>query len=184
MRLKAVLQVFVLVIAMALVAGTVFLHLQDYSRIKGLIEQAIMDASGHRLVIHGNLTLSLSLAPELEVKDVKLANTSWGSQPQMVTIGQLTVRLKLLPLLRGDVEFKDINLVDTRILLETDASGRANWHFTPANTARADLAIRNLGIKRLGINQLVVTYRSGEAGAAEEHYTLEQLELSNTQDRN
>jgi len=92
MRLKTVLQFFVLVIAMALVAGIVFLHLQDYSRIKGLIEQAVMDASGRRLVIHGDLTLSLSLAPELEVKDVTLENTSGGS-PVALAILSASVRL-------------------------------------------------------------------------------------------
>ena len=183
MRLKAVTKVSVLVIATTLVAGYGFLYFQDYSRIKGLIEQAMLDASGRRLVIHGDLVLSLSLTPALEVKDVTLANASWGSKPQMVTIGLLRVRLKLLPLFKGEVKFKDIKLADTQILLETDAGGQANWHFTPTNAARADLAINNLGIKRLLIDQLAITFRSGQGGAAEEHYTLDHLTLSNTPDK-
>lgn len=184
MRLKALFRMFALVIAMALAAGYVFLHLQDYSRIKNLIEQAVTDASGRRLVIHGNLELALSLKPELEVQDVTLANTGWGSQPQMMTIGRLRVRLKLLPLFRGDVEFKDIRLVETRLLLETDTTGQANWHFTPVNAARADRAVRKLGIKRLGIDKLSVSFRDGEAGSEEQHYTLAYLNLSRSKDKN
>jgi len=183
MRLKAVIKVLVLVIATTLIAGYGFLYFRDYSRIKGLIEQAMLDASGRRLVIHGDLALSLSLTPALEVKDVTLANAGWGSKPQMVTIGLLRVRLKLLPLFKGEVKFKDIKLADTRILLETDASGQANWHFTPTNTARADLAISNLGVKRLLIDQLAVTFRGAESGVAEEHYSLDHLRLSNMPDK-
>lgn len=183
MRLKAVIRVFVAVIVVALVAGYGFLYFQDHSRLKGLIEQAVQDASGRQLVIRGDLSLALSLKPTLEVKDVTLANTRWGSEPQMVTVGLLRVRLKLLSLLAGEVRFKDIELADTRVLLEKDADGQANWFFSPDNAARADVAIRNFGIKRLQIEQLNITLRSDETGLADEHYTVDSLKLKTTSDK-
>ncbi len=131
MRLKIVLPAFSLLIAMTLAAGYIFLRFQDYSHVKTLIEQLASDASGRRLVIHGDLTLTLSLAPELETRDVTLENASWGSQARMLSIGLLKVRLKLLPLLRGDIEFENIRLIDTRLLLESGAAGQNNWNFTP-----------------------------------------------------
>ena len=55
MRLKAVIRVFVAVIVVALVAGYGFLYFQDHSRLKGLIEQDVQDASGRQLVMSGDL---------------------------------------------------------------------------------------------------------------------------------
>ena len=184
MRLKTVLPSLALIVTVAMVAGYIYLQQRDYSHIKRLIEQAMTDAAGRRLVIHGDLALALSLKPSLEVKDVTLANASWGTKPDMVTIGLLRVRLRILPLFRGEVLIKNVELINTQVLLETGASGQANWHFTPANATRADSGIKELGIKRLGIEQLAVTFFDGEAGAEQEHYTLERLELRTTPDRN
>ncbi len=184
MRLKIVLPTFSLLIAMILVAGYVFLHFQDYSHVKTLIEQLASDASGRRLVIHGDLTLTPSLAPELETRDVTLENASWGSQTRMLSIGLLKIRLKLLPLLRGDIEFENIRLIDTRLLLESGASGQSNWNFTPINTARAELTFKNLDINRLGIENLAVSFRDGKSGSEEQHYALDSLELSESSDEN
>ena len=184
MHLKTVLQILTLTVGMMMAAGYMYLHYQDYSRLKSLLEQAVTDAAGRRLVIHGNLTLALSLKPSLEVQDVTLANASWGSKPDMVTIGMLRVRLRILPLFRGEVQIKNIRLVDTQVLLETGPTGQANWHFTPGNATRADSGFRELGVKRLGIDQLAITFVDGEAGAEEEHYTLDQLEMNTGHDRN
>jgi uncharacterized protein involved in outer membrane biogenesis len=182
-RTRSVVRVFLLAIAMLLIAGYIVLHNQDYSRIKRLIEQTVADASGRRLIIHGELALSLSLAPELAVKNVTLANAGWGSKPQMASIGLLRLRISLLPLLKGELKFRNIHLVDMQVLLETDATGRGNWQFTPSDTARAGPAITRLGIKRLGVDRLAVTFRSEGARATEEHYTLDRFELGNAPDR-
>jgi len=128
----------ILVIGLVVAAG-VFVYTADYNRYKGLIEKAVMDATGRQLAIKGELSIVMSLPPEIAVADVTLANAAWGSQAQMVHIGQLRVRLKILPLLKRDVDIERIKLIDTDVLLETDASGQANWRFS--HTARSHTGV-------------------------------------------
>jgi len=112
-RLLRIGLVFIAMLVIGLVMAVgVFVYTADYNRYKGLIEKAVMDATGRQLEIKGDLTITMSLPPELSVADVTLANAPWGSQPQMVHVRELRVRIRL---------------IDTQLLLETDADGQANW---------------------------------------------------------
>ena len=125
------LRYFVAIVLIGLVAAAaVFVITADYSRIKALIETTVSDATGRKLTIAGDLSLSISLNPQLVTGDVTLANASWGSKPSMLKIGKLKAGVKILPLFVGDVEIYGIQFIDTDVLLETDANGQGNWHFT------------------------------------------------------
>jgi hypothetical protein len=158
-------------------AAAVFIYTADYSRIKSLIETRVSDATGRQLTITGDLTLSISLNPQLVTGDVALANASWGSKPSMLTIGKLKVGVKLLPLIVGDLEIDDIQLTDTVVLLETDANGQGNWHFTAPKSANKGISIKRLGVNQLNLQRFEVTYRNGQTQSTE-HYTVDTLELN------
>ena len=159
-------------------AAAVFLYTADYNRYKGLIADAVTDATGRQLVIKGDLTIAISLLPEVVVTDVTLANAPWASQPQMAHIGQLRVRLKLLPLLMRDVDITRIKLIDTDLLLEIDASGQANWQFSPKATSRTGVGMRGVAVEQLAVERLAVTLRSGETGSPPTHYNLDSFKLT------
>ena len=167
----------VLVIGLVVAAG-VFVYTADYNRHKGLIEKAVMDATGRQLVIKGDLAVVMSLPPELSVGDVTLTNAPWGSQPQMAHIGQLRVRIRLIPLLMREVDITRIRLIDTDLLLETDAGGQANWQFSQTAGSRTGDGMRGVVVKHLQVEQLAVTVRNAESGAPAAHYKLDRLELT------
>jgi uncharacterized protein involved in outer membrane biogenesis len=167
----------ILVIGLVVAAG-VFVYTADYNRYKGLIEKAVMDATGRQLAIKGELSIVMSLPPEIAVADVTLANASWGSQPQMAHIGQLRVRLKILPLLKRDVDIQRIKLIDTDLLLETDAAGQANWRFSHTARSHTGVGIWDLAVEHLEVERLAVTLHSGEPGSPAAHYQLDSLKLS------
>jgi uncharacterized protein involved in outer membrane biogenesis len=176
MRLGLVL---VAIVAIGLVAAAaVFVYTADYSRYKGFIEKAVMDATGRQLAINGDLTIAMSLLPELVVSDVTLANAPWGTQPQMAKVGELRVRIRVIPLLMKEIDITQIRLIDTELLLETDASGQANWQFTHTAGSRAGVGMRGVAVKQLEVEQLDITLRNGETGAPAIHYTLDHLELT------
>jgi len=176
MRLGLVL---VAIVAIGLVAAAaVFVYTADYSRYKGFIEKAVMDATGRQLAINGDLTIAMSLPPELVVSDVTLANAPWGTQPQMAKVGELRVRIRVIPLLMKEIDITQIRLVDTELLLETDASGQANWQFTHTTGSRAGVGMRGVAVKQLEVEQLDITLRNGKTGAPATHYTLDHLELT------
>ncbi len=176
-RLRVGFGVVALVIIGLISAVAIFLYTVDYGRYKGLVEGAITDATGRRIEINGELAIAMALSPEFTVSDVSLANAPWGSQPQMAHIGQLRVRLRLLPLLRRDVEITQLKLIDTDLLLETDASGQVNWLFGRQADSRKGVGIRSVVVEHLEIERLSVTLRSGETGAPASHYELNRLEL-------
>ncbi len=159
-------------------AAAVFLYTADYNRYKGLIADAFTDATGRQLAIKGDLTIAISLLPEIVVTDVTLANAPWASQPQMAHIGQLRVRLKLLPLLMRDVDITRIKLIDTDLLLETDASGQANWQFNPKATPRTGVGRRGVAVEQLAVERLAVTLHGGDTGSPPTHYNLDSFKLT------
>jgi len=106
----------------------------------------VLDATGRQLEIKGDLTIAMSLPPELAVSDVTLANAPWSSQPQMAQVGELRVRLRILPLLKRDIDIKRIKLIDTNLLLETDTSGQANWRFSHKASSRTGVGMKSLAV--------------------------------------
>jgi uncharacterized protein involved in outer membrane biogenesis len=171
--------VLVAIVVIGLVAAAaVFVYTADYSRYKGFIEKAVMDATGRQLAINGDLTIAMSLPPELVVSDVTLANAPWGTQPQMAKVGELRVRIRVIPLLMKEIDITQIRLIDTELLLETDASGQANWQFTRTTGSRAGVGMRGVAVKQLEVELLDITLRNGETGAPATHYKLDHLELT------
>ncbi|MDT8282938.1 MAG: AsmA family protein, partial [Gammaproteobacteria bacterium] len=158
-------------------AAVIFLYTADFNRYRGLIEQAVTDATGRQLTIKGDLTIALSLRPELVVYDVALANASWGSQPQMVHIGQLRVRINIIPLLKGDLDIARIRMIDTDLLLETDTGGQVNWQFAPETGSSTGPGMPKLAVRQLLIEQFAVTLRNGETGSPATHYRLNSFTL-------
>ena len=177
-RIRLGLVLVAIVVIGLVAAAAVFVYTADYSRYKGFIEKAVMDATGRQLAINGDLTIAMSLPPELVVSDVTLANVPWGTQPQMAKVGELRVRIRVIPLLMKEIDITQIRLVDTELLLETDASGQANWQFTHTTGSRAGVGMRGVAVKQLEVEQLDITLRNGKTGAPATHYTLDHLELT------
>jgi uncharacterized protein involved in outer membrane biogenesis len=65
----------------------------------------------------------------IELSDLRLANASWGSEPDMVRIGHLSAEIVPWPLFRGVLRCRKLDLVEPSILLERDAAGTGNWRF-------------------------------------------------------
>ena len=171
-RMRLGLVLVAIVVIGLFTAAAVFVYTADHSRIKALIETTVSDATGRELTIAGDLTLSISLNPQLVTGDVTLANASWGSKPGMLTIGKLKVGVKLLPLFIGDVEIDDIQFTDTIVLLEADANGQGNWHFTTPKSSHKGISIKRLEVSQLNLQRFAITYRNGQTQSTE-HYTVD-----------
>ena len=177
-RLGLGLSVIAVLFLALIAAALVFVYTADYNRYKRFISDAVTDATGRQLVIKGDLTIAISLQPEIVVTDLALANASWGSQPEMAHVGQLRIRFELLPLLRGDVNVTRLKLVDTEVLLETNAAGQANWQFGHKAAPRRRVGIRRVAVQRVAVEGLAVRLRSGESGSPAKQYNLDSFKLS------
>ena len=125
----------------------------------------IKDATGRKLNLSGELNLDFGFSPALVVTDVTFANAPWGSQPQMIKVEQLQAEVQLLPLLFEDVELKKITLVGVDVFLETDRTGRGNWHFPAADSSAKEarlFKVLKIELDQLSIENLHLAYRNGE----------------------
>lgn len=168
-----------LVLVVVAIAATFLVPLDSY---RGSIEATATHATGREVKIAG--PMHLTIYPELGVSigDVTMANAPGAHDPQMISVGDLIVGVKVLPLLSGNVEVARLILDKPVIHLEIAANGTPNFGFAaPGATpeaaqptspeAGAQGMPNNIGIGDLRINNGEVTYfdaRSGKRAALED----------------
>ena len=120
--------IFSLIIIIA-IGGYLFARNFDLNQYKSYVESIVDKQLGRKLAINGNAAVGISLIPTLVVEDVELANASWATQPQMIKVQRLEIKLSLLPLLHKQVVIDNIELIRPEVYLETAADGKNNWDF-------------------------------------------------------
>ncbi len=154
-----------LIVALAATAYLV-LSTYDYAKLKPRIERVAAEATGRKLTLGGEVGLKFGLSPALVVTNVTLANASWASEPQMITVRRIEAKVRLLPLLLGNVELKYLTLAGVDMVLATGAAGQRNWEFTapagsaerPSEPGRLSIAVGDVRVENLSL-----TYRDEKA---------------------
>jgi len=116
--------VLVLLVVVAAVAATVFINPNDY---KDDIVKVVHDKTGRELQLKGDIKLSLFPWLGLELGQTRFGNApGFGAQP-MASVESVDVKLKLLPLLRKEVEVDTIVLDGLKLNLQRNKAGVTNW---------------------------------------------------------
>lgn len=125
-----------LLVALVLAAVAILLTL-DVNRYKGTIQEEVQRLTGRKLVLDGDLSLSVGLTPKLIVNKARFANAPWGSRPDMVSVERVEAAIELIPALSGDIRLTRVVLIKPDILLETDRKGAGNWDLMGGPVAAA-----------------------------------------------
>jgi AsmA family protein len=110
----------------------VFLALafMDWNLFKHPIERVASAKSGRTVTIAGDLNVRIwSWTPTVTLNGLTIGNPPWEAGRPMAKIERLEIRLKLLPLLKGDVILPRVALLKPDVYLHQEKSGRANWTF-------------------------------------------------------
>jgi len=99
----------------------------DFNRFKPRIAQAVQEASGLELTMHGNIEIGLVPGPRIRIHDVEIKNADWGTLPNMLRMKRCELKLLFLPLIRGVLQIDQLVFVEPDVLIETDASGVINF---------------------------------------------------------
>lgn len=112
----------------AMVALAVFLPFYfDPNDYKDQIAKKVKEDYGRDLALNGDISLSVFPWLGMEVNDASLSNApGFGNEP-FAAIKSAEVRVKLLPLLRRQVEVGDIVLDGVALRLQKNAVGQDNW---------------------------------------------------------
>ncbi len=129
--------VLVVVLIAAVVAIPLFVPKEE---IKTRVTDAVESATGRKLTIAGDLSVSVIPSLELVAEEITFANAEGAAEPNMASLQALRLKLQILPLLTGNVQVDEFVLVDPVINLEIDENGKPNWEFAQAPAADAAAA--------------------------------------------
>ncbi len=141
------------------------------------ISEAVKSATGRSLTLGGDVGFSLFPSVGVTAQNVAFANAPGAADANMATLKSLEVRLKVMPLISGNVEVESFVLVEPVIRLEIDRQGRPNWTFdqgkaTPAEPGKpgepGGPAIGGLTLENVRIENGRILYTDARSGLKEE----------------
>ncbi|CAA7626750.1 AsmA family protein [Magnetospirillum sp. SS-4] len=127
--MKKILIALGVMVILAVAALIVLPGLVPADRIKDEVVTGVKTATGRDLSIQGKVAVAVFPSLSVQVGNVALSNPPGFSSKDLLRLGAVDVRLKLMPLLSGRIEVDSFVLVDPVITLETDRQGKGNWVF-------------------------------------------------------
>ena len=187
MRWKWILCISIAVIFALFVTTYIILSSYDYNKFKPRITEIAKKYTGRDLTLAGDITLGIGFSPTLVVEDVAFQNASWGSRPQMAQLKRLEVQLALLPMLRGYINVRRLNIVNPDFLIEVDKDGKKNLDFDiPKKPERETTGDKTddevkafFGFKEVRIEGGTILYNDHQIGKTTT-INIEKLELNAT----
>jgi len=114
----------VALLVIVLLAVRLFVNPNDY---KDRIELAVKNSTGRELELPGEIKLSVFPWIALELGPASLGNPpGFGNEP-FAAVKHAALRVRLLPLLRRQLEIGRVEVDGLDLQLRTNASGRGNW---------------------------------------------------------
>ena len=167
MSLRRLAVIVLSAIAALLVAVVLYLAFGNLSQHKGRIEALATKMIGRPFAIDGAFELRVLPSISVVAERVRLGNADWGSKPQMVEVGRVSVQIALWSLLSGPVDLRSFELSDVSVLLETNADGKGNWVFgearapaqVPETPAESHASVP-LVIESAKLSNVRITYRA------------------------
>ncbi len=114
-------------LALLVVAALAVMLLVDPDDYRDELAQRASDQLGREVRLDGPMSLRLFPWLAIEISDVAVGNPpDFGTAPALARIGTATAAVRLLPLLRGEIEVGRVSLADAEIHLVSDRAGRSN----------------------------------------------------------
>ncbi len=164
--LLGVLSLAVLLVIAALVLPAVV----DPNDHKERIEQELLKASGREVKLNGPIDLTVFPWVGIELADVQVANEPGFAGDYFLKVGRAAARVRLLPLLGGDVQVGEVTLYSPDVNLEIDAAGNSNWQSLVSASAEgqgadsSESSDAQLAVAGIEIAQGQVSYRDAQSG--------------------
>ena len=125
--LKFILWLVGLLIALVAIAVVVLPMVVDPNDYKAEIAAAVEEQTGRTLTIAGDIELSVFPWLGLDIGPTQFSNAAGFEEPAMARMETVQVRVKLLPLLRKQLEVDKVHLSGLQLYLAKDKNGQTNW---------------------------------------------------------
>lgn len=190
--MRKVLKIFgwiVGVVILLLVVAVIAVPLVvDTDKFKNEITDIVGTKTGRKLIIEGDLKLSLFPWLGAKISQVALANPPGYQEPLLARVKQMEIRVKPLALLKRQVEMDTVVLEGLTLHLEKNSSGKGNWEDllqpgkkkgTKPESGESRPASQSSAIAGLAVAGLAIrnAYLSWDDEVAEQHYVVDELSL-------
>ena len=187
--------IFLGLLLLVVALGFALTQLFDPNDYKDEIRQLARDKANLELSINGDIGWSLFPWLGLELTDTTLASAANPSQP-FADLRLLGLSVRVLPLLRKEVQMSDIRIDGLNLTLQRDEQGHGNWQDigrpakpaqAPTTSAAPDSSVTasndapsvsrpmRLDIDSLTLSNARIDYRDAKSG---QQYSAENIQLS------
>jgi len=150
--------------------------------VKGKIETGATDALGRDVSIEGPLTLVPSIPPAAQIEGVRVGNPHDWAEGDLAQLELARAKLRILPLLKGEIVIDEVRVDGLRLNLDTDEAGNPNWLLTKGDEAPTDerenapetKALKFIELTQLSLSGIAIHRRDA---ASDKHYELELDEI-------
>jgi uncharacterized protein involved in outer membrane biogenesis len=126
-RLLILILILASLVATISVGGYLYLSSQDHDLVRSEIQNTLQKTLGRSVTIKGPLRVEFGLFPTVSLSDITVANAEWGTGSHLLTVNQLSIQPRILPLLKGEIVLNRMDIQGVDLWLENDRSGRQNW---------------------------------------------------------
>lgn len=130
--LLILIAVIILLLTITIGGVMIFINPNDY---KATISNQVYKMTGRTLTIQGDIKWSFVPWVGLEVNNVTLSNAPGFGDKPFAQLGRAQATIKLLPLIKGEIEAGNLTLKNVTINLTKNTHGKTNWDDMMKNDA-------------------------------------------------
>jgi len=135
-----------------------------------LLSSSVKESTGRNLKITGPVSLNLFPSISVKAEQVSLSNASWASNPNLLTLKEVELDIRLLPLLKGSVEISRIGLSGLEANLQTNTAGVGNWNLTPPVLAGDNSVTQSANASSSSSDNPLISFKTIDIVDARIHY--------------
>jgi AsmA protein len=125
--LKWLLGTFVVLLLVVGVGIAALVYLVDWNDFKETIQNQVKKQTGRELTIAGDLSPSVFPWAGISIGEISLANADGFGDQSFASIRGADVKVKLLPLLKREINVRTVQLSGLQVDLQRTADGTTNW---------------------------------------------------------
>lgn len=129
-------------------------------------ERRIEEATERDLVLGGEIDVSFWPVLGFSVQNASLSNPEgFPSEHPFIAADRIVFAVKVMPLLRGAIEVKELIFEGAEVRLLAEEDGTANWTFPTEDTAEDQFTLDDLRLDDVRLVDSMISFQGADGGA-------------------